>query len=113
MNRIAATLLSIEAVVVALAVPVAINISDVGTGVAWLAGGGVALTCIAGAATVRRGRPGYVIGTIAQVGAIAIGFVVPTMFVLGAIFALLWFMLLRIGPEVERAKAARESRPPA
>lgn len=108
MNRIAATLLSMETIVVLLSVPVALNLSDVGTVAAWVAGGGVALLCVVAAATVRRGRVGYVIGSAAQVAAIGIGFVVPVMFALGAIFALLWFTLMRIGPEVERAKAARE-----
>jgi hypothetical protein len=107
-NRIAATLLSMETIVVLLSVPVALNLSDVGTVAAWVAGGGVALLCVVAAATVRRGRVGYVIGSAAQVAAIGIGFVVPVMFALGAIFALLWFTLMRIGPEVERAKAARE-----
>lgn len=108
MNRIAATILTFEALVVLLAPPVAVNVSDVTTSTAWLAGGALALMCIVGAATVRQGRLGYVIGSVAQVAAIAAGFVVPAMFVLGALFALMWFVLLRIGPQVERAKAARE-----
>ncbi|WP_116952516.1 DUF4233 domain-containing protein [Jiangella endophytica] len=112
MNRIAAALLSIQLIVVLLAVPVAIHIADVGRGAAWLAGGGIALLCVLGAATVRRGRPGYVLGTAAQVGSVAAGFVVPEMLILGGIFALLWFILLRIGPQVEREKAAREAAPP-
>ncbi len=109
MNRIAATLLSLETIVVLLAIPVAVNLSDVDTAAAWVAAGGVALLCVVGAATVRRGRVGYVIGSAAQVATIGTGFVVPVMFALGAIFALLWFTLMRIGPEVERAKAAREN----
>jgi hypothetical protein len=108
-NRIAATILSVQTIVVLLAVPVAINIADVSRGAAWLAGGGIALLCILGAATVRRGRPGYVLGTVAQVGSIAAGIVVPAMLILGGIFALLWFVLLRIGPQIEREKAAREA----
>lgn len=108
MNRVAATILGVEALVVLLAIPAVLNLTDVSTGSAWLFGGGVALACIVGAGTVRRGRVGYVIGTLAQVAAIAMGFVVPAMFVLGGIFALLWFTLLKIGPDVERARLARE-----
>jgi len=100
------TILSMEALIVLLAVPAAVNLSDVSTGVAWAAAGGVALICVAGAATVRRGRPGYAVGWVAQVLAVASGVIVPTMFVLGAIFALLWIVLMRIGPEVEAAQAA-------
>jgi hypothetical protein len=40
------------------------------------------------------------------VAAIATGFVVPEMFFLGGLFALLWVVLLRIGPEVDQARAA-------
>jgi hypothetical protein len=111
-NRIAAAILSLQVIVVLLAVPVAINIADVGRGTAWLAGGAIALLCVLGAATVRRGRPGYVLGTAAQVASVAAGIVVPAMLILGGIFALLWFVLLRIGPQVEREKAAREAQQP-
>lgn len=103
MNRIASTILVVEMIVVLLAVPVALNLSDVSTTAGWVSAGVVALLCLAGAATVRRGRPGYVIGSVAQAGAVGIGFVIPMMFVLGGIFALLWFVLLRIGPGVEAA----------
>lgn len=107
MNRIAMTLLSMEALVVLLAAPVVLKATDVSTGTAWLAVGGVALLCVAGAGMVRRGRIGYVIGSLAQLAAIAMGFMVPVMFVLGGVFALMWLVLLKIGPEVERAKAAQ------
>lgn len=107
MNRIAATILSMEALVVLLAVPVAINLSDVSSGAAWAVAGAVAVLCVVAAATVRRGRAGYVVGHAAQVLAIGAGFVVPAMFALGGIFALLWVVLLRIGPEVEAAQEAR------
>lgn len=103
MSRIAATLLTIEAIVVALAVPVAINVGDVSAGSAWLAAGGVIVLCIAGAGLARRGRRGFAVGWLAQVAAIALGFVVSAMFVVGAIFALLWLILMRIGPKVEAA----------
>ncbi|NED96307.1 DUF4233 domain-containing protein [Phytoactinopolyspora alkaliphila] len=108
MNRIAATILGVEMIVVLLAVPVAVNVADVSTTAGWVSAGIVALLCLVGAATVRRGAVGYVIGSAAQVGAIATGFVIPTMFVLGGIFALLWVVLLKIGPRVEREKAERE-----
>lgn len=109
MNRIGATILSIEAIVILLAIPVAINSADVSAGRAWLLIGGVAVLCIVAAGLLRRGRVGYALGSLAQVGAIALGFVVAMAFVIGLIFAALWFTLLRIGPTVERAKAAAQS----
>ena len=42
-----------------------------------------------------------------QVAAIALGFVVTTMFVLGVIFALLWGAALVLGRRVDAAKAQR------
>lgn len=108
MNRIAATILVMEAIVVALAVPVALNVSDIATTPGWVAAAVVALLCIVGAGTVRRGRPGYVIGSVAQVGAVGIGFILPLMFVLGGIFAAMWFVLLRIGPGVEERAAGQQ-----
>lgn len=107
MNRIAATMLCLEAIVLMLAIPVAIAVSDVNAAVAVPVGVGIGLACLGAAAMVRRGRPGYVLGSALQVVAIGLGVVVTVMFFLGGIFALLWFLLLKLGPEVERARAAR------
>ena len=41
-----------------------------------------------------------------QVAAIGLGFVVPLMFVLGAIFALLWGTAYFLGRKIERERAA-------
>ena len=109
MSRVAATILTFESIVILLAVPVAVNVSDVRTSTAWLAAGALVLMCVVAAGTLRRGRLGYVLGSVAQVAVVLAGFVVPVMFVLGGLFALIWFILMRIGPEVERAKAAREA----
>jgi hypothetical protein len=106
MNRIAATFLLLEAVVVMLAIPVAVVVGDTEPAVAIPAGLGIGLLCVVSAGLVRRGRPGYVLGSVAQVAAIATGFVVPEMFFLGGLFALLWVVLLRIGPEVDQASTA-------
>ncbi|MGH8776905.1 MAG: DUF4233 domain-containing protein [Jiangellaceae bacterium] len=111
MNRIAATVLSIEAVVIALAIPVAVGVSDVDAGTAVPGGLAVAVACVVTAALLRRGRFAYYVGSVLQVVAVALGFVVPIMFVLGAIFALLWFLTLRLGHEVEAAR--REHQPPS
>ncbi|HEX6337334.1 MAG TPA: DUF4233 domain-containing protein [Jiangellaceae bacterium] len=105
MNRVAATLLVLEAVVVMLAIPVAVVVSDVEPAVAIPAGLGIGVLCVAAAGLLRRGRVGYVLGSLVQVAATATGFVVPVMFFLGGLFALLWVVLLRIGPDVDRARA--------
>lgn len=109
MSRIAMSMMVIEAIVLALTIPAGIAAAELRTGQAWALGGGLAVLAVVAAGLLRRGRAGYVVGTVVQLGAIAMGFWLPMMFFLGGIFALLWFVLLRIGPEVERAKAARES----
>ena len=45
-------------------------------------------------------------GWVVQLGAIALGFVVPLMFFLGALFALLWGTADFLGRKIERERAA-------
>jgi hypothetical protein len=106
-SRIAATVLLVEAVVIALAIPVAITLADVDAAVAVSVGLGLAVACVVVAAFLRRGRFAYLIGSVLQFAAILLGVVVPTMFVLGGIFAVLWFVALFLGGKVEAAEAAR------
>lgn len=101
MTRVAATMLALEAVVVMLAIPPAVSVSDVDASVAVPMGLGVAVGLLVAAALVRRGKVGYVVGSVLQVVTIATGFVVTAMFFLGGLFAVLWLVLLRIGPRIE------------
>ena len=57
-------------------------------------------------AGMLRAEWAYAIGWVVQVAAIALGFVVPLMFVLGAIFALLWGTAYFLGRKIERERAA-------
>ncbi|WP_329117246.1 DUF4233 domain-containing protein [Streptomyces sp. NBC_01465] len=51
-------------------------------------------------------RPGAIqIGWVLQIGLIASGFVVPTMFILGAVFAGLWWASVHYGRKIDEAKA--------
>lgn len=59
------------------------------------------------------GRPGgYLAGSIVQVVLIAGGFVVPMMFAVGAIFAALWFVALRLGGRIDAERAAYDAAHP-
>ena len=100
-----AAILSLEAVVLGLTTPVMINLSDVawqhrlrrsGSGCAWPA------SSLAG---LLRSEAAYVAGWVIQVAALALGFVIPLMFVLGAIFALLWGTAYFLGRKIERERA--------
>ncbi|MFD9412299.1 DUF4233 domain-containing protein [Streptomyces sp. NPDC059989] len=51
-------------------------------------------------------RPGAVqLGWALQIGLIASGFVVPTMFFLGAVFAVLWWCSVHYGRKIDTIKA--------
>ena len=113
MSRIAATVLCIEAIVIALAIPVASTLADVETSTAVIVGLALAVACVVVAALLRRGRFAYYAGSVLQLAAVSLGLVVPAMFLLGAIFAVLWFLALFLGGKVEAAEAARREGGPA
>ncbi|MCX4823061.1 DUF4233 domain-containing protein [Streptomyces sp. NBC_01142] len=51
-------------------------------------------------------RPGGVqLGWALQIALIASGFVIPTMFFLGALFAVLWWASIHYGAKIDEAKA--------
>jgi hypothetical protein len=103
-RSVAAALLVLEAIVIVLAIPVAIVIADVRPAIALSVGGSVALLCVVVAGLLRR-PVGYALGWVIQGLAIAMGFVVPSMFFLGGVFALLWFITLRVGRAIEEQQA--------
>jgi hypothetical protein len=95
-RRLASSVLSMEFVVFWLAIIVAIVQSHVRVAAAIAVGGGLALACILVAGMIKRAWA-YRAGSVLQVLAIACGFVVPTMFVVGLAFAVLWTVALRMG----------------
>ena len=104
-----AGVLSLEAVVVGLTTPVMITIADVRVGVALAVGLGLAAACLL-VAGMLRGEWAYALGWLLQVGAIGLGVVVPLMFFLGAIFALLWGTAYFLGRKIERERAEAQAR---
>lgn len=100
-----AAVLCLEAVTVALATPVMVSVSGVSVGVALLVGLGLALACLL-LAGMLRGEWAYYAGWVIQVAAIAMGFVVPIMFLLGLIFGALWATAYFLGIKIERERAA-------
>jgi Protein of unknown function (DUF4233) len=106
MRAMCGGVLGLESVILLLTIPVLIAVADVDAAWALATGFGLAGLAIAGAATLRHPY-GYWIGHLVQVGAVALGFLVPVMFFLGAIFAALWVLALVLGRRVEDIKAAR------
>ncbi len=103
-----AAVLALEGIVVGLSTPVMITLTDVPLGTALTAGLGLAAVCLL-LAGLLRSEAAYVVGWVVQAAAIALGFVVPAMFFLGVIFALLWGGAYFLGRRIERDRAAAYS----
>ena len=104
MRGMCAAMLSLEAVILALAVPVMISVEDVSKPLALASGLGLALLCVLTAGALRRPQA-YLMGHAIQVGAIALGFLIPIMFFVGAMFAALWLTAYFLGRRIESDKA--------
>jgi Protein of unknown function (DUF4233) len=100
-----AAILSLEAVALGLTTPVMINLANVPWRTACWIGLGLCVACLV-LAGLLRSEIAYLAGWAIQVAAIGLGFVVPMMFVLGAVFALLWGTAYFLGRKIERERAA-------
>ncbi|WP_456696409.1 DUF4233 domain-containing protein [Aeromicrobium sp. P5_D10] len=110
MRGMCAAMLTLEAIVLGLSAPVMISVEDVDKAAALTVGLGLALLCILVAGSLRRPQA-YFVGHAIQLAAIAMGFLVPIMFFVGAMFAALWFGAFFLGRKIEDDKArwAREA----
>ena len=100
-----AAVLCLEAITLGLTTPVMITIAGVSVGTALVVGLGLAVLCLL-LAGMLRAPWAYALGYAVQVAAVGLGFVIPMMFLLGAIFALLWTAADFLGRKIEREKAA-------
>jgi Protein of unknown function (DUF4233) len=100
--RLTATVLVLEAVVIALTIVPAVQLGHVAPGTAGLAAGLAVVAAVLLAATARR-RLAVTLagGSVLQALVIASGAVLPVMYILGAIFALLWVTGIWLGHRVE------------
>ena len=106
-RRMASAVLGLESIVLFLSTPVMIQVSDVPRGQAIAVGLGLAVLALLLCGLLRFPWA-YVLGSVLQVAAIGLGLVVPTMFVLGGVFALLWAMALVLGRRIDDAKAQQD-----
>lgn len=106
MRTLCASTLIGEFFVIGFAGLVAMQLSDVSTGMIWAVSGTAMLLSLLLCGML--GRPGSVpLGWALQIALIAGGFVVPSMFFLGVCFAGLWWASVHFGRKVDEAKAAR------
>jgi hypothetical protein len=102
LKRLCATVLIMEAVVIGLAIPVAIQIDHLARGSAATAGGIAAVAAIVAAGLLRRALPAALVsGSLLQIFVIVSGVIVPVMYFLGAIFAGLWAIGIWLGYRIE------------
>lgn len=107
MRVLGSSVLAFEAIVVLLAMPLlAVNGYVASMGVAFAIGGVIAVGLIVAIAIITR--PGGVWwGWTMQVIVLALGFWIPTMWILGGIFVLLWFVAVRTGGRIDRMRAGQ------
>ncbi|MEU9115496.1 DUF4233 domain-containing protein [Streptomyces sp. NPDC048483] len=104
MRTLCASTLIGEFFVIGFAGLVAMQLSDLSTVAIWTVSGVAMLVSILLCGMI--GRPGGVqMGWALQIALIASGFVVPTMFFLGAVFAALWWASVHFGRKIDEAKA--------
>lgn len=102
-RRLCAAILFLEAIVLLLTTPVLKAVEDVDAAL-WIGLGLTAVSLLI-AGLLRFGWA-YYLGWALQVAAIALGVLVTAMYVLGAIFLVLWFTAFRLGGTIDRDRAA-------
>lgn len=106
MRGMCSAMLFLEAIVIGLATPVMVSVEDVDTGLALSLGLGLAGVSLLTTGLLGR-EWGYYVGHAVQVAAIALGLLVPIMFLVGVMFAALWITAYLLGRRIEADKAAR------
>jgi hypothetical protein len=108
-RRLCATVLIMEAIVIGLAIPVALTVEHASRGPAALAGAVLVAGAMLLAVLAARGPLRLVLagGSLLQVLVLAAGVVVPAMFFLGAVFALLWGTGIGLGRRFGQVPGAR------
>lgn len=95
-----------ESIVLGLSSAVLMANGDVPKAIALTTGLGLMVLCIVAAAFLRKGDWAITLGHAIQVIAVLLGFVVPAMFFVGGLFALLWGMSYTLGKKISTEKLA-------
>ncbi|HLV73873.1 uncharacterized protein DUF4233 [Actinomadura hallensis] len=103
-RRLFATILACEAIMTALAFPVAVSVMKVDGATAGAVCGGLAVACLLVAGLLRHSWA-VAVGTVLQVLIIATGFMVPAMFFLGVVFGALWATAIWMGRKAASVQA--------
>jgi len=103
-RQLCGTVLGMEAVIVLLAIVPMKVLEHVHGGTAAAVGFGIAALAILIAGLIGRPRMGWALyaGSVLQLLVIAAGILIPAMYILGVIFAALWFTGIWLARKVER-----------
>jgi hypothetical protein len=101
-KRLLVTVLSMEAVIALLAIVPAKQLGHASAGTAAAVCGAIAVVALLLCGYVGRGRAGLYAGSVFQACVVASGVLLSAMYVIGAIFAALWFTGIWLGRKWER-----------
>lgn len=93
-----------EFFVIGFAGLVAMKDPDLSMSTVWTVSGVAMFLCVLLCALVTR-PGGVALGWALQIALVASGFVVPMMFILGVVFAALWWASVHYGRKIDEAKA--------
>ena len=106
MNVPLAATLMLEAIVIGLSTPVMIVVGHVPKAVGLTCGLGLAV--VAAVASGMQRRPGgRLVGSLVQVGAVALSLLEPLMAVVGVLFAICWVVTLLLEDRMRRLRRER------
>lgn len=108
---LAETMMLLEACVVFFAALVAFGLRAAPAGAVWGVGGALVVVFVV-LTGVQKHRWGRAAGWVAQPLLLACGFWVPMMWFVGALFAILWVALARLGARIDRERAAFDAENP-
>lgn len=104
MRHMCAAMLSLQAIILGLSIPVMIAVQDIDPVTSSVIGGGLAVLCLVTAGLLRRPWA-YPVGHAIQIATIATGFLVPIMFFIGLMFLALWLGAYFLGRKIEADRA--------
>ena len=112
MRVVLLTVLLSEVLVFGLAIPVMVLVSSVATGKAALLAGGAAVLALVAAGLLRRPL-GYPLGWLTQLVGVALGLLTAPMYVVGALFLVIWLVSFLLGRRLDEMAASRPGSDPS
>lgn len=111
MRVLGSTMLSLQAVVLLLALPVAISVNGVDGLTATLFLVGTALLAFLAVGAITK-KVGLILGWAVQAATLAMGLLVPWLFGLGVVFTGLWWGAIRAAAKIAAVQAAHSQAEP-